>query len=143
MEGMTTEQITAHQKVDRLIASELPDKRLRRQAWEEVKRLSQTGSTKHMQIEDGVAEACRIVKLAAQKAAEAVGGEHNAASDDATDQPHVERDPRQLRPAVRVRHESNDDSSPAEESPEELTEIISKMAEARGGRPLVHRWDRR
>jgi hypothetical protein len=140
MEGMTTAQINAHQKVERLIAKELPDKLLQRQAWEEVKRLSQADETKHMQIEDGVAAACRKVKAAVENAIKTTGGNRDSSDDNSTEA-HVERDITRRRPAIRVRHESNEDSSPAEESPEEYSQIIATLAKSRGQqRPRVHRF---
>jgi hypothetical protein len=134
MEGLTPEQMAAHMKVESLIRQATSDQLIRNAVWAELKTLDSS-----MQIKDGVAEALRRVKAATAKAADRLSGEHAATAEDDTDHPHVERDPRQRRPAVRVRHDA--DGSPAEESPEELSQIIAKMAEARGGRPLIHRWN--
>lgn len=132
-ETMTADQKRAHMKVESLIRQAGIEPLLQRAVWSELPRLDPA-----MTLEDGVDEAVRRVKAATKKAAAHVNGEVVTAETADTEQP---RDLRQRRPAVRVKYDS--DGAPGEESLADTSEIIRRMAEARGGRPLVHSWNRR
>jgi hypothetical protein len=146
-EAAHVRQMLAEQEA-RILISRQPefsgDDLLQQVAFRKVLELAQDPNAVDRRVESAVKEACAAtVEWRSKKQAELgvvrrSGG--NAERTEADETQHVSRDITQRRAAIQTRWATDADGVFSEESPEEYSSIIQKMARARGQqRPRIHR----